>query len=49
MSNKEEKKIVQCCVLNCQKKIPIDKAIFIKDKIFCGICGVAYYRNALNL
>jgi len=49
MSKKEEKKLVRCCVKNCQKEIPIDKAIIIGDKYYCGICGVAYYRSALNL
>ena len=49
MSKKEEKKLVRCCVKNCQKEIPIDKAIIIEDKYYCGICGVAFYRSALNL
>jgi len=49
MSEEEAKKKVRCCVKNCQKEISIDKAIVIKDKYFCGICGVAYYRSTLNL
>ncbi len=49
MSEKEKKQTVKCCVKNCQKEIPIDKAIIIREKYFCGICGVAYYRSALNL
>ncbi|MHA1292398.1 MAG: hypothetical protein ACTSQJ_06985 [Promethearchaeota archaeon] len=49
MSKKKEQKIVKCCVMNCQKEIQINKAIIIKNKYFCGICGVAFYRSALNL
>ena len=49
MSENQDKKTVKCCVMNCQKEIPIDEAIVIKDMYFCGICGVAYYRSALNL
>jgi len=53
MSKKENlengAKIVTCCVKNCQKEIPIDKAIIINGQYFCGICGTAYYRSALNL
>ena len=49
MSKKEENKIVQCCVKNCQKEILIEKAIKIDDKYYCGICGVAIFRSALNL
>ena len=53
MSNNEDldngAKIVICCVKNCQKEIPIEKAIKINDQYFCGICGTAYYRSALNL
>ncbi|MFX1326020.1 MAG: hypothetical protein ACFE8N_13795 [Promethearchaeota archaeon] len=51
MSNDEdkEKQIVACCVLNCQAEIPIEKAIKVKDKYFCQLCGVAYYRSNLNL
>jgi len=44
-----KKKIVKCCVMNCQKEIPIDNAIKIKDKYFCGICGTAYVRSSLNI
>ena len=43
------KKTVTCCVKNCQKEIPIESAIVIKDQYFCGICGVAYYRSYLNI
>jgi len=43
------KKMVKCCVMNCQKEIPIEKAIIIKGKYFCGECGTAYYRSALNI
>ena len=46
---KNSKKMVKCCVKNCQKEIPIDKAIMINDQYFCGICGTAYYRSALNI
>jgi len=49
MSNKEEPKLVKCSVKNCQKEILLDKAIKIDDKYYCGICGVSYYRSALNL
>ncbi|MBY8991420.1 MAG: hypothetical protein KGD58_11750 [Candidatus Lokiarchaeota archaeon] len=51
MSEEEpsEQKTVICCVMNCQREIPIEKAIKIKDKFFCPICGVAYYRSSLNL
>ncbi len=53
MSNEEDldngAKTVTCCVKNCQKEIPIDKAIVINGEYFCGICGTAYYRSALNL
>lgn len=49
MSKKEEKKLVKCCVKNCQKEIPIDMAIVIEGKHYCGICGVSFYRSALNL
>jgi hypothetical protein len=49
MLKKEEKKLVKCCVKNCQKEITVDKAIIIEDKYYCGICGVAFYRSALNL
>ncbi len=38
----------KCCVKNCQKKIPLDKAIKINEKYFCSVCGVAYYRSFLN-
>lgn len=44
-----EQKIVICCVMNCQREIPIERAIKINDKFFCRICGVAYYRSNLNL
>jgi predicted RNA-binding Zn-ribbon protein involved in translation (DUF1610 family) len=44
-----EQKIVICCVINCQREIPIEKAIKINDKFFCPTCGVAYYRSNLNL
>ena len=44
-----DQKIVKCCVMNCQAEIPIEKAIKIGNKYFCGICGVAYYRSNLNL
>ncbi|MFX0186154.1 MAG: hypothetical protein ACFE8A_00310 [Candidatus Hodarchaeota archaeon] len=43
------KKMVKCCVMNCQKEIPLEKAIIIKNKYFCGECGAAYYRGTLNL
>ena len=43
------KKIVRCCVMNCQKEISLEKAIVIKDKYFCGECGAAYYRSILNI
>ncbi|MHA2036514.1 MAG: hypothetical protein ACW98X_08780 [Promethearchaeota archaeon] len=51
MSNREieERELVNCCVINCQKEIPIENAIKIMDKYFCKICGVAYYRSSLNL
>ncbi|GAH50209.1 unnamed protein product [marine sediment metagenome] len=53
MSNEEDldngAKTAICCVKNCQKEIPIDKAIVINGQNFCGICGTAYYRSALNL
>ena len=53
MSNEEDldngAKTTICCVKNCQKEIPIKKAIVINGQYFCGICGTAYYRSALNL
>ncbi|MFX1258614.1 MAG: hypothetical protein ACFFAN_12185 [Promethearchaeota archaeon] len=49
MFKEKDEKVVKCCVKNCQKKIPIENAIVIKEKIFCGECGVAFYRSALNL
>ncbi|MFX1477453.1 MAG: hypothetical protein ACFFCI_04930 [Promethearchaeota archaeon] len=51
MSNNEkrEQETVTCCVMNCQKEIPIEKAIKINENYFCRICGVAYYRRNLNL
>jgi len=49
MSKNEEKKLVKCCIKNCQKEIEIEKAIVIEGKYYCGICGVAFYRSALNL
>jgi len=50
--SKEEngkQRMVTCCVMNCQKEIPVDKAIKIKDQYFCRICGTAYIRSSLNL
>ena len=49
MVKKEEKKMVKCCVKNCQKEIPLEKAIKINNEYFCGVCGVAYYRSALHI
>ncbi len=49
MSKKEEKKTVICCVLNCQKEMPIENAIKMGDKFYCGICGSAQIRSALNI
>jgi len=46
---KNGKKTVKCCIMNCQKKIPLEKAIVIKDQYFCSICGVAFYRSTLNI
>ncbi len=46
--DKEKKKFVKCCVMNCRKEIPIEKAITISGKYFCSICGVAYYRSTFN-
>jgi ribosomal protein S26 len=45
---KKTSDMVKCCVKNCGKEIPIDQAIVINGKYFCGICGVAYYRSTLN-
>ena len=45
---KKPGEIVKCCVKNCGREIPIDKAIIINGQYFCGICGVAYYRSTLN-
>jgi len=47
MTEEEEK--VTCCVKNCQKEINKSEAISIEGKYFCKICGVAYYRNFLNI
>ncbi|MBD3254776.1 MAG: hypothetical protein GF383_06770 [Candidatus Lokiarchaeota archaeon] len=47
--DKSDTDTVKCCVMNCQKKIKRENAIVIKDKYFCGICGVAYYRSFLNI
>ncbi|MCK4687349.1 MAG: hypothetical protein KAT66_04420 [Candidatus Lokiarchaeota archaeon] len=44
-----KKKIVTCCVMNCQAEVPIEKAIIIEGKCFCPSCGTAYYRSILNL
>ncbi|MFW9821869.1 MAG: hypothetical protein ACFFE4_02985 [Candidatus Thorarchaeota archaeon] len=44
-----EKKLVKCCVINCQREIPLEDAIKIKDNYFCKMCGVAYYRSSLNI
>ena len=49
MNNDKKSEIVQCCVKNCQKSVPIEEAIKIKGKYFCGTCGVAYYRSALDI
>ncbi|MHA2008084.1 MAG: hypothetical protein ACXABO_12740 [Promethearchaeota archaeon] len=51
MSTEEnnEHRLVTCCVMNCQKEVPIEKAIKIKDNYFCRICGVVYYRSNLNI
>ncbi|MBN1802419.1 MAG: hypothetical protein JW891_12985 [Candidatus Lokiarchaeota archaeon] len=49
MSEEEDNKTVTCCVKNCQKEILLKNAIVINGKYFCGTCGVAYYRSALNL
>jgi len=49
MSSNSTEQTVTCCVKNCQKKISIEQAIVIDNHYFCGICGVAYYRSALNL
>lgn len=48
-SDGKDEKVVKCCVMNCQQEIPIEKAIIINGKYFCGLCGVAYYRSNLNL
>ena len=45
----DKKNLVRCCIMNCQKQINIDDAIVIEGKVFCGICGVAYYRSRLNI
>jgi hypothetical protein len=45
---KKDQERVRCCVKNCGKEVPIDKAIKINDQYFCGACGVAYYRSILN-
>jgi hypothetical protein len=45
----KEDKVVKCCVMNCQQEIPIEKAIIINGKYFCGLCGVGYYRSNLNI
>ena len=53
MSNENQSKnveeMVECCVKNCGKKILVEKAIVINGQHFCGICGTAYYRSALNI
>jgi len=49
MSSIDKEKKVRCSVKNCQKEIEIDKAIKIKGNYYCGICGVAYMRSALNI
>ena len=43
MSNEKnvKKEMVSCCVMNCQREIPKQEAIVIKEKQFCPICGVA--------
>jgi len=49
MNDDKEKNTVICCVKNCQKQIPKEEAMVINGNYFCKICGVAYYRSALNL
>jgi hypothetical protein len=48
-NEKGDQEVVTCCVMNCQKEIPIEKAVKITDKFFCKTCGVAYYRSNLNI
>lgn len=48
-NGKKPGEMVKCCVKNCGREIPIEKAIIINDQYFCGICGVAYYRSTLNI
>lgn len=49
MSEDDNKIIyVNCCVKNCQKKIPDNQVLKINDNYFCKICGVAYYRSFFN-
>ena len=49
MNHNEKSELVQCCVKNCQKLITPKEAIKIDGKYFCGSCGTAYYRSALNI
>ena len=49
MNNENKIETVKCCVKNCRKEIPKEKAIIIDGQPFCEICGVAYYRSALNI
>ena len=47
MSEDSEKvQLVKCCVVNCQKEVPKDKAIKIDENYFCGLCGVANCADA---
>ena len=49
MDDTQSKAMVECCVKNCRKKIPIENALLINGKYFCKVCGVQYYRNLLKL
>ena len=49
MENHKNTQMVKCCVKNCQRLIPKDKAVVIEGNYFCELCSVAYYRTLLGL
>ena len=44
-TNKDEPR---CCVKNCQKPLSDDR-MDINEKVFCKVCGTAYYKSVLGL
>ncbi|TXT67701.1 MAG: hypothetical protein BAJALOKI1v1_20018 [Promethearchaeota archaeon] len=46
--NEVKDELTNCCVKNCQKQIKKSQAITIEGKIFCKICGTAFYRQVFS-